>query len=127
MRNGFAKAEQSFLEQAEKKAQTNPALLDKSGSCAVTILLVEDMCYVANVGDSRAVLSSDGGHKVLHLTLDHRPSEESEQKRIIEYGGKIYQTQTMAKIPTTINGIQIAKNQFLVGPYRVLPGRLSVG
>ena len=32
----------------------------------------------------------------------------------------------MAKIPTTINGIQIAKNQFLVGPYRVLPGRLSV-
>ena len=38
----------------------------------------------------------------------------------------IVRTQTMAKIPTTINGIQIAKNQFLVGPYRVLPGRLSV-
>lgn len=84
------------------------------------------MCYVANVGDSRAILSSDGGTKCLHLTQDHRPSEEGEQKRIIEYGGKIYQTQTMAKIPTTINGIQIAKNQFLVGPYRVLPGRLSV-
>lgn len=32
----------------------------------------------------------------------------------------------MAKIPTTINGIQITKNQLLVGPYRVLPGRLSV-
>lgn len=68
------------------------------------------MCHVANVGDSRAILSSDNGQKCLHLTQDHRPSEEGEQKRIIEYGGKIYQTQTMAKIPTTINGIQIAKN-----------------
>ena len=72
--NGFIKAEATFIERTEKKAHTNPALLDKSGSCAVAILLVEDMCYVANVGDSRALMSSNQGHKVLHLTQDHRPS-----------------------------------------------------
>jgi serine/threonine protein phosphatase PrpC len=26
--------------------------LDKSGSCVIAVLIVEDMCYVANVGDS---------------------------------------------------------------------------
>ena len=36
-------------------------------------------------------MSGDGGAKVYHLSDDHKPSEESEQKRIIEAGGKIYQ------------------------------------
>lgn len=31
--------------------------LDKSGSCAIAVLIVENIAYVANVGDSRAVLS----------------------------------------------------------------------
>jgi protein phosphatase 2C family protein 2/3 len=53
-------------------------LSDKSGSCAIVVLIVQDMCYVANVGDSRAVLSSDEGKKVYPLSLDHKPGEDSE-------------------------------------------------
>jgi protein phosphatase 2C family protein 2/3 len=30
-------------------------MIDKSGSCAVVALIIDDVCYIANVDDSRAV------------------------------------------------------------------------
>lgn len=62
-------------------------MIDKSGSCAIVVLIVEDMCYVANVGDSRAILSwyfwiflhysySEEGKKIFPLSRDHKPSDE---------------------------------------------------
>ena len=44
------------------------ARFDKSGSCAIIILTVETECYIANVGDSRAILSSNSGMKVYDLS-----------------------------------------------------------
>ena len=85
---GFEKAERLFMEKIYNPV-TNE-LKDKSGSCAIVVLIVQDMCYVANVGDSRAVLSSDQGKKIYALSLDHKPGEESETKRIKEAGGDIY-------------------------------------
>ena len=56
----------------------------------MSILIVGDMCYVANVGDSRAVLSADGGKQIVALTRDHKPNDELEKNRITNAGGKIY-------------------------------------
>lgn len=51
----------------------------------------DDMCYVSNLGDSRAIMSCKKGTSVQALTKDHKPYDEYEYNRIIEAGGKIYQ------------------------------------
>ena len=85
IRNGFAKAEKRFMEinYSEEKDE----LIDKSGSCAIVALIIGDTCFLANVGDSRALLSGHGGQKIYPLSRDHKPCDELERKRIIEGGG----------------------------------------
>lgn len=34
---------------------------EKSGSCACAVLIVDDFVYIANVGDSRAIMSLKEG------------------------------------------------------------------
>lgn len=34
---------------------------DKSGSCAIVMLVIDDKVWIANTGDSRAVISSNKG------------------------------------------------------------------
>lgn len=46
---------------------------------------------MANVGDSRAIISKSKGTVIESLSKDHKPCEESEQKRIFAAGGKVYQ------------------------------------
>ncbi|KAL4506059.1 hypothetical protein ABPG72_013820 [Tetrahymena utriculariae] len=113
--NGFAKAEKEFIERAE---QFNP--YDKSGSCAIVVLLVGEICYIANVGDSRAILSMNKGERTLDLSRDHKPCDIQEKERIIEAGGRIYQSQQTTKPDS--EGI----TKTIYGPLRTLPGRLSV-
>ena len=36
-------------------------LIERSGSCAIVAMIVGETCFVANVGDSRAVLSMNSG------------------------------------------------------------------
>jgi serine/threonine protein phosphatase PrpC len=54
---------------------------------------VEDYCYIANVGDSRAILSTERGKFAFNLSKDHRPIDTREQQRIFSKGGKIYRTE----------------------------------
>lgn len=74
-------------------------MLDRSGSCAIVALFVDDLCYTANVGDSRAIMSCDGGAYTISLSKDHKPNEKEESTRINAAGGKIYQTQSVARVP----------------------------
>jgi serine/threonine protein phosphatase PrpC len=63
---------------------------DRSGSCAVVLLVTKEAFYIANVGDSRALLSKKGGKIVESITTDHKPCEPSERARIEKGGGRVY-------------------------------------
>jgi protein phosphatase 2C family protein 2/3 len=88
------KAETAYLEIAQRGVQSATAtgpVLETSGSCAIVLLFLNDVCYVANVGDSRAVMSSRRGGCVKALSVDHKPNEPSEYERIVKHGGTVYQ------------------------------------
>jgi protein phosphatase 2C family protein 2/3 len=59
---------------------------------------------------------------VIELSHDHKPSEDDEYLRIVAGGGQVYQTTTS----TQLVGENNTEPEFIVGPIRVLPGRLSV-
>lgn len=101
----------------------NNIVLDRSGACAIVVLIVDKQIYVANTGDSRGIMSVSDSITV--MSNDHKPNNEAEKKRIIDEGGRIYQTQTQAKnFNIKLDGI--SPDQVLLGPFRVFPGRLSV-
>ena len=62
----------------------------RAGSCLVAMVMIDDDCYVVNLGDSWALLSADKGNKVFMLTKDHKPSDFDEIKRIEKAGGDVY-------------------------------------
>ena len=122
IKNGFLKAENEFLNNFALDPSNNLNIMDRSGSCAVIIVIVDTKIYIANVGDSRGVLSLNNGNQYIVVTEDHKPSNEKEKNRIIQSGGQVYQTQT----PITGAENDVLNGQILLCPYRVLPGRLSV-
>lgn len=60
---------------------------DKSGSTAVCVMVSPQHIFLANCGDSRAVLSRD--KQVAMTTLDHKPTNPTEKERIQNAGGSV--------------------------------------
>ena len=121
IKNGYLKAEKDFINNYGLSKNKNN-IIDKSGSCAIIILIIDTKIYIANAGDSRCLLSMNNGQKYIEVTEDHKPNSQKEIVRITKNGGSVYQSQT------PINNINnpLLNGKILIGPYRVLPGRLSV-
>jgi serine/threonine protein phosphatase PrpC len=119
----YLKAEQEF--QAIAYDPINNILLDKSGSCSLSILMIDETCYVIYLGDSRALYSFDSGKHLFQITRDQKPNDLIERMRIEKAGGRIYKDTRLK-----INGQKIhVKEESYPGvnfPFRVHPGNLSV-
>ena len=81
--------------QAQQKFPVEVARLQEleshiSGGCtAVVAVLTSDRLYVANVGDSRAILAytaKDGRLEIKQLSEDHDVNNEQELKRLVALG-----------------------------------------
>lgn len=110
-----------------------------AGSCAITLIVINNSLIVVNTGDSRAVLSTKNGSRVIEASSDHKPDKLSELYRIIESGGELYRMSSHLKTGQSnfyfvrtysqlkkINDLQKNSNNMIFGPWRVKPGGLSV-
>ena len=125
---GFEQADKIFLEKSVK----GDKIVDKSGSCALILLIIDNKIYVANVGDSRCLISMKNGLIRKDVTRDHKPNYPYEKKRIFSNGGRVYQSRSLLNDNIensqnlNNNENKIMENIILLGPYRVFPGNLSV-
>eukprot|EP00262_Sarcandra_glabra_P001666 TRINITY_DN1178_c0_g1_i1.p1 TRINITY_DN1178_c0_g1~~TRINITY_DN1178_c0_g1_i1.p1 ORF type:complete len:304 (-),score=62.17 TRINITY_DN1178_c0_g1_i1:154-1065(-) len=76
----YRRTDSDFLE-AERNTYRD------DGSTASTAVLIGTHLIVANVGDSRAVISKSG--KAIPLSEDHKPNRSDERKRIENAGGVV--------------------------------------
>ena len=118
---GFKNCENNLL----NSINTQNEFIVSSGSCAIIVLIINDLCYIANLGDSRALYSFDSGKKFYQLSRDHKPSDSIEKKRIYKAGGYIYKSNLQQVSDNSINGFQ-SKESITNLPFRIFPGRLSV-
>ena len=120
---GFESAEKDYL---ENHAVQNNKLIDRSGSCALILLTKNNTLYIANVGDSRCVVSCSNGKIKKDVTRDHKPNYPYEKERILKNSGSVYQTEIPIELDSEDEDDDILKDKVILGPYRVIPGRLSV-
>ena len=104
----------------------NGKLLDSSGSCAIIALILDNICYLINLGDSRALYSCNKGKNLYQITRDHKPDDPKEKERIIKNGGQVYMADFLE-----FNGKKYSFKNVNFGPgfkfpYRLFPGKLSV-
>ena len=86
LKAGFKKSENLFKEASFDYTS--------SGTCCISVLIQQNKCYIANLGDSRAVLcqtDSDNNLRALELSSDHKPNRTDEQERIERKGGRVGQ------------------------------------
>ncbi len=75
-------------EELLKEFRLDETLNSMAGCTANVVLFVKDKFYVANAGDSRAIIFTND-KKVLHLSVDHKPDDELEKQRINNAGGYV--------------------------------------
>lgn len=130
----FERAETEFFNMSIDKSSGTFKITDDSGSCACIALFVDNLCFIANVGDSRAIASYDGGKKVRQITVDHKPNNPEERKRIVSKGGKVIKDEEKVKVEevntgfskVTVEEASSSSDEEVIEVYRVEPGKLAV-
>ena len=121
LQDGFNVCENKFM----SLIQSDNEVIEPSGSCAIVILILNDMCYIANLGDSRALYSCNDGKKFLQISRDHKPNDPLEKIRIYKAGGSISKTLNNSPHANILKEKEKLDRTAKI-PFRINPGRLAV-
>ena len=96
----------TMFRKAESALRSCGMDMDVSGTTCVCLLVKGTTVFVANVGDSRAVLGRvlEDARYAIELTQDHTPNLKEERERIVRSGGYIKQVEYQDQVS---------------GPYRI--------
>lgn len=93
----FKKTDEEFLKQATK---TKPSW--KDGTTAIVVLVLQNILYISNLGDSKAILCryNKEANKFVSvpLSIDHSPTDYKERMRIQKAGGYVRDGRVMGII-----------------------------
>ena len=101
-------------------------LSDRSGSCAVSALIMDEYCFITNLGDSRALYSYNSGKQLYQVTRDHKPNDPIEKERIEKAGGKVVKGGMMKYNGTLVELVEKSLPPGVIIPYRLVPGNIAV-
>lgn len=87
----------------------------QTGSTAVVVLVKDNTIWVANCGDSRAIIND--GENAIPLTFDHKPNRKDEYFRITQSGGQV--TQSSAQDVPRVNGVLAVSRS--IGDFALVP------
>ncbi len=83
----------------ENKEINNSYVSFSVGTTANVVFIRDGYCYVANVGDSLAVLYKNG--KAIRLNTEHKPSVAKERERVINSGNQIVNNRVSGRLNLT--------------------------
>lgn len=128
LKNAFAATEDGFLSYVRRAFGITPAIASK-GCCCLVGVIWKGTLYVANLGDSRAVLGHIGrSNKIVaeQLTKDHNASIEEVRKelmslhpddsRIVAHVEGTWRIKGIIQVSRSIGDAYLKKPEFALGP-----------
>ncbi|KJE91475.1 hypothetical protein CAOG_02605 [Capsaspora owczarzaki ATCC 30864] len=114
----FQKVNDDYCASARSSSTSRTA-----GTTAVVAVVVGRTMYIANVGDSRAILCRSG--RSVQMSFDHKPDVPEEQQRIEAQGGEVvhdfgaYRLQGMLTVSRALGDLELQQFGLISTPFVV--------
>jgi serine/threonine protein phosphatase PrpC len=86
LRRAFIKADRYLL---DKVLACKSSLPEKSGASAIVMVVKQESCYIASLGNCRAIMSGGRGLQSYPLYREHTLNDTAERRRVLRAGGRV--------------------------------------
>ena len=97
-------------------------LSEKNISCsfssALVVLFIDNICFIANLGCSRCIMSTFNGNNIYQMTRSQDCDQEQERERIFLLGGEISSVQGKCVVlPENLNCVRVFSSKDVTAKY----------